>query len=55
MGDFVEVILVPVRDLLPVGLAEGDGAREGKYVEVTATEGGKHQKKTGMQSKCTTL
>lgn len=37
-----------VGPLLPVGLVERDGAREGKYVEITGTEG---KKKTGMKSK----
>lgn len=30
-----------VGPLLPVGLVERDGAREGKYVEITGTEGKK--------------
>lgn len=30
-----------VGPLLPVGLVERDGAKEGKYVEITGTEGKK--------------
>lgn len=39
-----------VGPLLPVGLVERDGAREGKYVEITGTEGKKKKNRNEIQS-----